>query len=150
MKRRAFIAGLAGSAVAVWPLAARAQQGRERVRRIGVLMDAPQDERSRPRLAAFVQGLMDLGWNEGRNAQLEIRWGANTAEKSRSLADELLATNPEVVLTSGSPATAAMRQRSITIPIVFALVTDPVGAGFIDSLARPGGNVTGFTLFEYS
>ena len=147
MRRRELLGVLAGSAV--WPLAARAQPA-ERMRRIAVLMDAPQNDRSRPRLAAFVQGLVDLGWSEGRNVRIDIRWGANTSEQSRTLAAELLALGPDVVLASGSPATAAMRQASATIPIVFALVTDPVGAGFVDSLARPGANVTGFTLFEYS
>jgi putative ABC transport system substrate-binding protein len=147
MHRREFI-GLIGGAAA-WPLVAGAQPA-ERMRRIAVLIDAPKDDRSRPRVAAFIQGLMDLGWNEGRNAQIHIRWGANNFERSRSLATELLALDPDVILTSGSPATAAMRQASAAIPIVFALVTDPVGAGFVDSLARPGANVTGFTLFEYS
>ena len=131
------------------PLASQAQQS-DRMRRIAVLVDAPQDDRSRPRVAAFVQGLMDLGWGEGRNAQIDIRWGANNSERSRSLAAELLALDPDVILASGSPATAAVRQASATTPIVFALVTDPVGSGFVDSLARPGANVTGFTLFEYS
>src|SRR4029079_12291127 len=91
-----------------------------------------------------------LGWREGINTQIDIRWGANNPERSRSLATELVALGPDVILPSGSPATAAMRQASATIPIVFALVTDPVGAGLVDSLARPGANVTGFTLFEYS
>ena len=148
MKRREFIK-LVGGAAASWPLATRAQPVQP-MRRIAVLMDAPQNDRSRPRLAAFVQGLMDLGWSDGRNVRIDIRWGANNSESSRNLAAELLALDPDVVLTSGSPATAAMRQASATIPIVFALVTDPVGGGFIDSLARPGANVTGFTLFEYS
>jgi putative ABC transport system substrate-binding protein len=147
MQRRHFITLLGGAAAL--PLAARAQPA-ERMRRIAVLMDAPQNDRSRPRLAAFVQGLADLGWSDGRNMRIEIRWGANNPEKSRGLAAELLALDPEVVLASGSAATAAMRQASTTTPIVFALVTDPVGAGFVDSLAHPGANVTGFTLFEYS
>jgi putative ABC transport system substrate-binding protein len=150
MNRRDFMALVGGAAAPLgMPAGLRAQQT-NRIRRIGVLMDAPQDERSRPRLAAFVQGLMDLGWIEGRNVHLEIRWDANTPDKSRVLAGELLARAPEVVLTSGSPATAAMRHASTTIPTVFVLVADPVGAGFVDSLARPGSNVTGFTLFEYS
>lgn len=148
MKRREFIT-LVGNAAITWSLPARAQQP-DRMRRIAVLMDAPQDARSRPRLAAFVQGLMDLGWSQGRDIQIDVRWGANSTETGRSLAVELLALDPEVVLCSGSPATAAVQQASAKTPIVFALVTDPVGAGFIDSLARPGGHVTGFTLFEYS
>lgn len=147
MRRRELLGVLAGSAA--WPLAARAQPA-ERMRRIAVLMDAPQNDRSRPRMAAFVQGLMDLGLSEGRDVRIDIRWGANTSEQSRILAAELLALGPDVVLASGSPAAAAMRQASATTPIVFALVTDPVGGGFVDSLARPGANVTGFTLFEYS
>jgi putative ABC transport system substrate-binding protein len=148
MQRRNFL-GVLGGAVTIWPLVARAQPA-ETMRRIALLIDAPQDDRSRPRLGAFVQGLADLGWSEGRNLQIDIRWGANNSEKSRNLAAELLALNPDVVLTSGSPATTAMRQASATTPIVFALVADPVGGGFVDSLARPGGNVTGFTLFEYA
>ena len=147
MKRREFIAGLGG--VVTSPIVARAQPA-DRMRRIAVLMDSPQDDRGRPRLVAFIQGLMDLGWNEGRDLTFEIRWGANTPERSRTLASELMALNPDVVLTSGSTATGAMRQLSTTMPIVFALVADPVGAGFVDSLSRPGRNVTGFTLFEYT
>jgi putative tryptophan/tyrosine transport system substrate-binding protein len=147
VRRRAFIAGLGGATA--WSLTARAQPA-EPMRRIAVLMDAPQDDRSRPRLAAFIQGLTDLGWSDGRNVRIDIRWGANNSESSRSLAAELLTLGPDIVLASGSPATAAMRQASTTTPIVFALVTDPVGGGFVDSLARPGANVTGFTLFEYS
>lgn len=147
MKRREFIK-LVGGAAASWPLAARAQA--EPMRRVAVLMDAPQNDRTRPRLAAFVQGLVDLGWSDGRNVRIDVRWAANNPESSLNLAAELLALGPDVVLTSGSPATAAMRQATATTPIVFALVADPVGGGFIDSLARPGANVTGFTLFEYS
>jgi len=148
MRRREFVK-LVGGAAALWPLTARAQPVQS-MRRIAVLMDAPQNDRGRPRLAAFVQGLLDLGWSDGRNVRIDIRWGANNSDLSRNLAAELLALAPDVVLTSGSPATAAMRQASATTPIVFALVTDPVGGGLIDSLARPGANVTGFTLFEYS
>lgn len=147
MLRRAFLT--AGASLIACPFGAGAQTS-ERVRRVSLLFDTPQDARGNPRLAALVQGLADLGWNDGRNLRLDIRWGANTPEKSRKLADELLALGPDVVLTSGSPATAAMRQATTTTPIVFTLVTDPVGAGFVDSLARPGTNLTGFTLFEYS
>ena len=147
MRRREFLGVLAGSAT--WPLAARAQPA-ERMRRIAILMDLPENDTSRSRLAAFVQGLVDLGWNDGRNVRIDIRWGANNAERSRTLAAELLALDPDVVLASASSATAAMRQASATTPIVFTLVADPVGAGLVDSLARPGANVTGFTLFEYS
>ena len=147
MKRRELFGVLAGSAV--WPLSARAQPA-ERARRVAILMDSQEDDRGRPRLAAFVQALADLGWSEGRDVRIDIRWGANSSENSRSLAAELLALGPDVVLSSGSPATAAMRQASAATPIVFVLVADPVGAGFVDSLARPGGNLTGFTLFEYA
>jgi putative tryptophan/tyrosine transport system substrate-binding protein len=147
MRRRELLGVLAGSVVA--PLAARAQPA-ERIRRVAVLMDASQDERSRPRLAAFIQGLNDLGWSEARHFRIDVRWGANNAERSRTLAAELLALDPDVVLASGSPAAAAMRQATATTPIVFVLVVDPVGGGFVDSLARPGANVSGFTLFEYS
>jgi putative ABC transport system substrate-binding protein len=147
MRRRKFIKLFA--AAVSWPLASQAQAA-ERMRRIAVLMDTSPDGRGRPRLTAFVQALVDLGWSEGHNVRIDVRWGANNPESSRSQAAELLALGPDVVLTSGSPATAAMRLASSTTPIVFALVADPVGGGFVDSLARPGANVTGFTLFEYS
>lgn len=148
MQRRKFLGAL-GGAVATLPMVARAQPT-EPMRRIALLLDAPQDDRSRPRLSAFLQGLIDLGWSEGRNLKIDIRWGASNSDKSRSLAAELLALSPDVVLTSGSPATTAMRQASVTTPIVFTLIADPVGGGFVESLARPGANVTGFTLFEYA
>jgi putative tryptophan/tyrosine transport system substrate-binding protein len=148
MRRREFL-GFLGGVGAAWPLAAQAQPA-QRMRRVAVLMDSPQDDRGRPRLAAFVRALADQGWSDGRDVRIDVRWGANSAESSRNLAAELLALDPDVVLTSGSPATGAMRQATTAIPIVFVLVTDPVGAGFIDSLARPGGNLTGFTLFEYA
>lgn len=147
MKRREFIAGLGGAAA--WPLTARAQPT-ERMRRVAILMDLTENDNSRPRLAAFIQGLADMGWSDGHNLRIDIRWGSNDSEKSRTFAAELLALHPDVVLTSASSATAAMRQASATTPIVFVLVADPVGAGLVDSLARPGANVTGFTLFEFS
>lgn len=147
MKRREFM-GLVGGAV-MWPMTAHAQRT-ERMRRVAVLIDLPQNDRARPRVSAFIQGLLDLGWIEGQNMQIDIRWGADSPESGRKLSAELLASDPDVILTSGSPATAAMRQTSAAKPIVFTLVADPVGAGFVDSLARPGANVTGFTLFEYS
>lgn len=147
MRRRGFI-GLIGGAAA-WPVLARAQPA-GRMRRIAILLDLPENDASRQRVVAFVQGLADQGWREGRDVRIDIRWGANSPESSRKLAAELLALEPDIVLTSASGATAAMRQASATIPVVFVLVTDPVGAGFVDSLARPGGNLTGFTLFEYS
>jgi putative tryptophan/tyrosine transport system substrate-binding protein len=150
MQRRKFI-GLVGGAAAAWPLAARAQpQPAERMRRIAILTDLPENESSRQRVAAFVAGLEDQGWREGRNVRLDIRWGANSPENSRKPAAELLALEPDVILTSASAAAATMQQLTSTIPIVFVLVVDPVGAGYVDSLARPGRNLTGFTLFEYS
>ncbi len=148
MQRREFI-GLLGGTAAAWTLDARAQPA-ERMRRIAILMDLPENDAGRQRVAAFVQGLVDQGWREGRDVLIDIRWGANSPENSRKPATELLALEPDIILTSASAATAAMRQASATTPIVFVLVVDPVGAGFVDSLARPGGNLTGFTLFEYS
>lgn len=148
MRRRDFVS-LIGGIAAGWPSAVRAQQP-DRVRRVGILMDIPQNDRGVPRLRALLSALEELGWHEGRNLALDVRWNANTLEKSRELAGQLLALHPEVILTSASSSTAAMRQLSTSVPVVFVLVTDPVGAGFVDSLARPGGNFTGFTLFEYA
>jgi putative tryptophan/tyrosine transport system substrate-binding protein len=147
MQRRQFIALLGG--VAVWPLTARAQQG-ERMRRIGVLIgQAADDPQGKPRVAAFLQGLQQLGWTEGRNVQIDIRWGAADAASSRRYAAEMVALAPDVILTSASAATAAVLEATRTLPIVFVNVADPVGAGYVASLARPGGNVTGFTFVEY-
>jgi putative tryptophan/tyrosine transport system substrate-binding protein len=146
MKRRAFIAGL-GVAVA-WPFAARAQQP-ERMRRIGVLMTvAADDPEAQPRNAAFLQALGELGWTVGRNLQIDYRW-SGAADQIRSAAAELAALTPDVILVSSSPALAALQQATRTVPIVFVAVIDPVGAGFVESLARPGGNITGFLVFEY-
>lgn len=147
MKRREFIACLGGAATL--PLSALAQPI-ERQRRVAVLMDLTENDDSRPRLAAFVQGLAAMGWSDGHNLRIDVRWGANNLERSQTLAAELLAINPDVVLSSATPATVAMQRTSKTTPIVFALVADPVGAGLVESLARPGANVTGFTLFEFS
>jgi putative tryptophan/tyrosine transport system substrate-binding protein len=148
MKRREFIA-LLGGAAATWPLAARAQQT-ERVRRICVLMstavDDPQDQ---ARLAAFAQGLQELGWTIGRNLRIDYRWGASSPDNTRKYAAELAALAPDVMLTSGAIALAAVQQISHTIPVVFVNLVDPVSGGFVESLARPGGNATGFLLFEY-
>jgi ABC-type uncharacterized transport system substrate-binding protein len=147
MKRREFISLVGG--VAAWPLTARAQQG-ERMRRIGVLISqAADDPQSKPRVAAFLQGLQQLGWTEGRNAQIDIRWGVADAASSRRYAAEMVALAPDVILTAASAATAAVQEATRTLPIVFVNVTDPVGAGYVASLARPGGNVTGFTFAEY-
>jgi putative tryptophan/tyrosine transport system substrate-binding protein len=145
--RREFITLLGGAAA--WPLAARAQQG-ERVRRIGVLLGFAADNTDgRARLAAFLQSLQQLGWTEGRNMRIDIRWGGGDAERHRRYAAELVALAPDVILASSSPAVGPLLQATRTIPIVFTAVTDPVGAGFVDSVPRPGGNATGFTSFEY-
>jgi putative ABC transport system substrate-binding protein len=146
IRRRKFLATLLGGAAA-WPLAARAQQG-ERMRRIGVLM--VEDPQNRLRIEAFVQRLRQLGWIEGRNVQIDYRWGVGDADRIRRSAAELVALAPDVILTSGSPTLGPLLQATRTVPIVFATVADPVGAGFVDSLARPGGNVTGFEIFQYS
>jgi ABC-type uncharacterized transport system substrate-binding protein len=147
MKRREFI-GLVGGAAA-WPLTALAQQG-ERMRRIGVLVsNAADDPQGKPRVAAFLQGLQQLGWTEGRNVQIGIRWGVADAASARRYAAEMVALAPDVILTAASAATAAMEEATRTLPIVFVNVADPVAAGYVASLARPGGNVTGFTFIEY-
>src|SRR5262249_51982482 len=147
--RRKFLATLLGSAAAAWPLTARAQQT-ERMRRIGALMSLTADDPEVPaRIAAFAQGLADLGWTIGRNLQIDYRWGAGDADHSRRYAAELLALVPDVILAVASPAVAALQQATRTVPIVFVNIVDPVGAGFVDSLAQPGGNLTGFISFEY-
>jgi putative tryptophan/tyrosine transport system substrate-binding protein len=147
MKRREFITLLGGAAA--WPLAVQAQQ-REKMRRVGVLMNRTADDPQSPvRLAAFLQGLQEAGWTDGRNVRIEYLWGANDVERSRNYAAELVALAPDVILASGSAAVAALQQATRTLPIVFVTVVDPVGSGFVDSLARPGGNITGFPLFEY-
>src|SRR5262245_60425113 len=148
MRRREFITLLGGAAA--WPLAARAQQS-ERMRRIGVLMSswAEDDPESKLRIAAFVEGLQQLDWTVGRNVQIEIRWGAGDATRSRRSAAELVAVVPDVIVGANSDAAVALREVTRTLPIVFVNVSDPVGAGYVASLARPGGNVTGFTFVEY-
>ena len=149
MKRREFIT-LLGSAAATWPLAARAQQG-ERVRRIGVLLPAAADDAEfQARVGAFLQGLQQSGWTIGRNVRIDTRWATTNAAEIRRHAAELAALAPDVILANGGTAVGPLLQASRTVPIVFASVVDPVGAGFVDSLARPGGNVTGFMNFEYS
>jgi putative ABC transport system substrate-binding protein len=146
MKRRDFLP-LLGGAVA-WPLAARAQQP-ARMRHVGVLMTtAADDPEGQARVAAFVQGLQQSGWTVGGNVRLDIRFGADNANL-RKHAGELAVSAPDVILAAGSAAAGPLLQATRTVPIVFAIVADPVGAGFVDSLARPGGNATGFTLFEY-
>ena len=147
MKRREFIT-LFGGAAASWPLAARAQQG-ERMRRIGVLAPtAPDDAEAQTRFAALRQGLQRFGWIEGRNLQIDARWGAGDAGAIGRAATELAALAPDVIVASGSAA-AAILQATRTVPIVFVSVPDPVGSGFVESLAQPGGNATGFIMFEY-
>ena len=149
MKRREFIKVIAGS-IAAWPLAARGQQG-ERMRRIGVLMPTGEDDaEGRARAVAFVDGLREAGLTEGRNVKLDYRWGGTNVEHLRTLASELVALIPDVLLAGSSPPLAALRRATTTIPIVFVLVSDPVGQGVVESLARPGSNITGFTNFEFS
>jgi putative ABC transport system substrate-binding protein len=148
MRRREFIT-LVGS-TAAWPLAARAQQG-DRMRRVGVLMGSAQDDpQGQARVSAFAQGLQQLGWSDGRNVRIDIRWSAENIADTRKLAAEVVALAPDVILASGSPAVGALQQATRTVPIVFATAGDPVGAGFVDSLSRPGGNITGFAIFEYA
>ena len=147
MRRREFITLLGGAAA--WPLTARAQPS-ERMRRIGVLMFLAEDDPgAKARIAAFIEGLQQLDWTVGRNVQIEIRWGAADAVRSRKYAAELVALAPDVIVAAGSETTAALREATRTLPIVFVAVSDPVGAGYVASLARPGGNVTGFTFVEY-
>jgi putative tryptophan/tyrosine transport system substrate-binding protein len=149
MRRREFV-GLCGAVAATWPIALRAQQG-ERVRRIGVLMASTLDDpESQARIAAFQQSLQQLGWIDGRNVSIDTRWATTNPDDIRRHAAELAALTPDVILAGTGTATVApLLQATRTVPIVFALVIDPVGAGFVDSLARPGGNATGFTVFEY-
>jgi putative ABC transport system substrate-binding protein len=147
MKRREFIT-LLGGAAAVWPLAAGAQQG-ERMRRIGVLVPHDQDSPvAQARIAALLQELQRLGWT-GRNVRIDIRWAGAEVENIRKHAAELAALAPDVILANGSVVVTPLLQATRTVPIVFVVVPDPVGAGFVDSLARPGGNATGFVQFEY-
>ena len=149
IERRKFLATLGGAAAA-WPLAARAQQG-ERMRRIGVLLSTHEGDPSRrAQLTAFVQRLTELGWADGRNARLDVRWTAGSVDAARKYAAELVALASDVIVTDTSFDVAAVQQATRTVPIVFGGVIDPVGAGLVDSLARPGGNTTGFTAFEYA
>jgi putative ABC transport system substrate-binding protein len=148
MRRRDFVT-LLGGAAAAWPLAARAQQP-GRMRRIGALHSSPEDHpETKPRLAAFRQGLERLGWSEGHNIRIDHRFAsAPNADQARILAKELLTLEPDVILAVSTPVTAAFQRETRTIPIVFIFVNDPIGSGFVASLARPGGNLTGFMLFE--
>jgi ABC-type uncharacterized transport system substrate-binding protein len=147
--RRKFLATLGGAAAA-WPFAARAQQP-EQMRSIGILLPARADDPAfQTRLAAFMQGLALLGWTIGRNVRIETRWSGGKADDTRRYAAELVALAPDVLLAHGASAVGPLLQATRTVPIVFPIVGDPVGAGFVDSLARPGGNATGFMVFEYS
>ena len=148
VRRRELIAVF--GAAAAWPLAARAQQP-ERMRRIGVLIPyAADDPEGQARIAAFLQGLQQLGWTEGRNVRIDYRWSAGDADRARRYAAELVALAPDVILASGASHVGPLLQATRTVPIVFPVIGDPVGAGFVDSLARPGGNATGFMSREYS
>jgi len=146
--RRKFLATLIGGAAA-WPLAARTQQG-ERMRRIGVLMNLPADDaEGQGRIAAFLQELQQLGWTDGRNVLIDRRWAAGDAGRFQRYAEELVALAPDVILAAAVPSVQALQRATRTVPIVFANVTDPVASGFVQSLARPGGNTTGFMQFEF-
>ena len=151
MRRREFIKVMGGAAAAMWPVAARAQQP-ERMRRVGALMSQGADDAAaQVRYAAFLQGLQQSGWEIGRNLRIDTRWaGAIGAERMRELAVELAALAPDVILATGSAATAPLLQATRSVPIVFVNTPDPVGAGFVSSMSRPGGNATGFINFEYA
>ena len=150
MKRREFITLLGGMAAA-WPLAARAQQERERVRRVGILLPASSDDLDyQGWVGAFLQGLQQSGWTIGRNVQIDTRWATANADAVRRNAAELVALAPDVIFANGASTLGPLLNVTRTVPIVFAAVADPVGAGFVHNLARPGGNATGFMAFEYS
>ena len=147
MRRREFLHAVAGAVA--WPLAANAQQA-ENMRRIGVLLPhAADDPQGQTRLGAFLQQLQSLGWSVGRNVRVDTRWGAGDPEQYRKYAAELVALTPDVIVVNTSPIVAAVQQATSTVPIVFVGVIDPVGGGFVSSLARPGGNTTGFAVFDY-
>src|SRR5262249_33332896 len=147
LKRREFIILLGGAAA--WPLAARAQQP-DRIRRIGILMSIAQDSFTEARIATFQQELQKLGWTAGRNVRIDVRWGAGDFDLIRKHASELVGIPADVILANGIVPAQELRRATRTVPIVFALVADPVGIGLVDSLPRPGGNITGFTLFDFS
>jgi putative tryptophan/tyrosine transport system substrate-binding protein len=147
VKRRRFIT-LIGSAAATWPIGARAQQPAELMRRIGVLMSIENDPDGKAQLSGFMQGLAEIGWTDGRNLRMEIRWGGGDVNRIQTFAKELVALQPDVILAHGTPATAALQRETRTIPIVFVTVTDPVGDGFVAGLPHPGGNITGFLTSE--
>jgi putative ABC transport system substrate-binding protein len=145
LRRREFIAGLGGAAA--WPLVARAQQGR--VRRIGVLVAGVEsDPLARPLVSAFTQALAGLGWADGRNVRIDLRWASDDINRIRAVSRELVGLHPDIIVTSGTPATVALQRETRTIPIVFAAVADPVATGIVPRLDRPGGNTTGFAAYE--
>ena len=147
MRRREFITLLGGAAT--WPLAARAQQG-DRIRRIGVLIGTrAEDSEAKARNAAFEQALQQWGWTQGRNVRIDYRFAGGDAATSRKQAEELVALAPDVIVSTGSFSTGQLLRATRTVPVVFAIVPDPVGSGFVDSLSQPGGNATGFMQFEY-
>jgi putative tryptophan/tyrosine transport system substrate-binding protein len=148
MRRREFIT-LLGGAAAAWPLTARAQQA-ERVRRIGVLMNTTENAEQLASIAAFQQVLQQLGWTEGRNIRIDVRWGGGEPSEIRRQAEALVALAPDVIVATGNAGMPSLLQATRIVPIVFNNVADPVGAGFVDSMAQPGGNVTGFLQFEYT
>ena len=150
MKRREFIT-LLGGAAAAWPLAARAQQPATKVRRIGVLMSGSADDPDAlAQISAFAQGLQERGWSVGGNVRIDYRWGAGNVDRFRKYAAELVALAPDVILATAGSIVAALQQASRTVPIVFVTTIDPVGGGLVESLARPGGNATGFSTREFS
>jgi putative tryptophan/tyrosine transport system substrate-binding protein len=150
MKRREFIT-LVGGAAATWPLAARAQQAPKRMLRVGALIGfAEHDPATQRRVAAFLKGLAALGWTLDRNVAIDFRYGAGDADRNRAFAKELVSLNPDVIFVNSTSATAAVQRETTIIPVVFATVSDPVGSGFVASLARPGGNITGFVNVEAS
>src|SRR5215510_2021635 len=150
MRRRDFMR-IIGGAAAGWPTAARAQQ-REQMRRVGFLFSnfPADDPEGQARVAAFIQGLQELGWSVGRNLRIDQRWGLADVDRLRKSAEELVALGPDALVAAGNLATVALQQATRTLPIVFVNVPDPVGAGYVENLARPGGNVTGFMNIEYS
>src|SRR6516162_2102327 len=146
LRRREFTAALGGAAA--WPRAAHAQQG-NRVRRIGVLMPLDEnDPLAKPRLSAFTQALAGFGWTDGRNLRMDLRWGGDDINRLRALAQELVGLRPDIILTNGTPATAALKRETRTIPIVIAHMGDPVASGIVPRLNEPGGNITGFASWE--
>src|SRR3974390_2365893 len=149
MRRREFIT-LVGGTAAAWPLGAHAQQG-DRMRRLGILMaGAESDPKYQADVAVFREGLQKLGWMDGQNIRIEVRWAGFNPETMRRYAKELIALQPDLILSNDTPTTATLLQQTRTVPIVFATVADPVGSGFVASFARPGGNATGFAVYEAS